>query len=462
MIHLRKKSISEQSGEPVYTREATRTSLPLIDMPDEGILPETAYNIINDQLILDGSSRLNLGTFLTSWVEPEAEKLLVDTYDKNMINKDEYPQTTEFELGCVNMLARLWNAPDHTNTIGTSTLGSSEACMLGGIALKKRWMERRKNEGKPYDKPNIIMSAAVQICWKKFCKYWDIEAREVPLEEGRYVLSPEQAIKLCDENTIGIVGIMGTTFTGEYEPIEELNDALEKLNKETGWDIGIHVDAANGGFIAPFLHKKIVWDFRLPLVRSINVSGHKFGLVPPGVGWILWRDKEYLPEDLIFYVDYLSGEIPTFGINFSRPGSQIVIQYYNMLRFGKNGFTKIHKTSQEIAEYLASQIEELGPFEIVSRGHEIPMVTYKIKEKANVDFNLYDLVDRLHMNGWLMPAYPLPKNCQDTTIARVVVRNGFSKQMADNLLSDIKEALEHFTAHGKPVSSKPMKLFKHT
>ena len=316
----------EQVLTPTYGQRLLRKSLPRYELPEGEMSPQTAYNVVHDELILDGNARLNLATFVTTWMEPEARLLMAETFDKNMIDKDEYPQTAELELRCVNMLSRLWNSPAHEEAVGCSTIGSSEAAMLGGMALKWKWRERMKAANKPTDKPNLVMGINVQVCWEKFCRYWDVEPRCVPMEGDRYHLTAQEAVKLCDENTIGVIAVMGSTFDGSYEPVQAINAALDALQQQTGWDIPIHVDGASGGFIAPFLQPDLAWDFRVPRVKSINTSGHKYGLVYPGVGWIIWREKENLPDELIFSVNYLGGQMPTFALNFSRPGNQVVAQ----------------------------------------------------------------------------------------------------------------------------------------
>jgi glutamate decarboxylase len=447
---------------PTYSRLGLSLKPPRYEFEEKGMLPDTAYNIIHDELILDGNSRVNLATFVSTWMEPEAKVLMTETFDKNMIDKDEYPQTAEIEMRCVNMLANLWHAPESEDAVGTSTIGSSEACMLGGMAMKWKWRERMKKFGKATDKPNMIMGANVQVCWEKFCRYWDIEPREVPVEGDRFMMNAEEMVKRCDQNTIGVVGILGTTFTGEYEPIEEMNNALEELNKKTGWEIGLHIDAASGGLVAPFLQPHLKWDFRLKWVKSINVSGHKYGLVYPGVGWIVWRSKEDLPEDLIFKVNYLGGDMPTFAINFSRPGNQVIAQYYNFIRLGKEGYTRVQKTSQEVALFLSSEIGKLEPFEIIAKGDDLPVVAWKIKEDAHVSFSLFDFVDRLRMNGWLIPAYTMPKNREDLAIARIVVKHAFSKDLAQELLNDMKQHLEYFAQQDGLKPGKRPKSFHHT
>jgi glutamate decarboxylase len=456
MHHLRDR---DRALAPAYARRELSRTVPKYELPNEEMSPRTAYNIIHDELMLDGNARLNLATFVTTWMESEARQLMVETFDKNMIDKDEYPQTAELELRCVNMLARLWNSPEADETIGTSTIGSSEACMLGGLALKWKWRERMKAKGKPTDRPNMVMGINVQVCWEKFCRYWDVEPRHVPMEGNRYILSAEEAVKLCDENTIGVVAVMGSTFTGQYEPVKEINDALDKLDAQTGWDVPIHVDGASGGFIAPFLQPDLEWDFRLKWVKSINTSGHKYGLVYPGVGWVVWRDRAELPDDLIFNVNYLGGEMPTFALNFSRPGNQVVAQYYNFLRLGKDGYRRIQRASQEVALYLSGQIARLGPFELLSDGGDIPVLAWKLKGESN--FSLFDFAERMRDRGWLIPAYNLPENCQDVVVARIVVREGFSHDMAEMLLGDMRRQLEYFASQPKHAPRRTGSHFHH-
>jgi len=428
-------------------------------MPEREMLPNTAYNLVHDELMLDGNSRLNLATFVTTWMEPEARQLMSETFDKNMIDKDEYPQTAELEMRCVNMLSRLYHAPKDGQACGCSTIGSSEAVMLGGMALKWKWRERMKARGKPTDKPNLVMGVDVQVCWEKFCRYWDVEPRIIPMEGDRYMINAEEVLKRIDENTIGVATILGTTFTGQYEPVEEINSALDKLNKKTGWEVSIHVDGASGGFIAPFIQPDMKCDFRLKWVKSINASGHKYGLVYPGVGWIIWRDWEELPKDLIFYVNYLGGEMPTFAINFSRPGNQIVAQYYNFLRLGKEGYTRIMQSLHDIALYLSGEIAKLGPFELLTDGSDIPVFAFKLKKETN--FTVFDISEMVRDRGWLIPAYTMPENRQDLAVLRIVVKEGFSKDMADLLLADLKRILKHFADQPGHKPTKPDKKDKY-
>ena len=331
--------------------------------------------------MLDGNARLNVATFVTTWMEPQAEKLMAECFDKNMIDKDEYPQTAEIEMRCVNILSRLWHAPDADEATGCSTTGSSEAAMLGGLALKRRWQHRRKAAGEPADRPNIVMGINVQVCWEKFANYWDVEMRLVPMEGDRFHLSAAEAVELCDENTIGVVAILGSTFDGSYEPVEEICDALDAFQSETGIDVPVHVDGASGAFVAPFLDPDLVWDFRLPRVASINASGHKYGLVHPGVGWVVWRDAASLPEDLIFWVNYLGDNMPTFALNFSRPGAQVVAQYYNFLRLGFDGYRIVQGYAREVATRLSARIAELGPFELITKGDELPVFAFRLRDE---------------------------------------------------------------------------------
>ncbi len=441
-VNTKSLSKKEKALIPMYARQALDSPVAKYEIPQQEMLPQTAKDIIHDELMLDGNSRLNLATFVTTWMEPEAKELIMETLDKNMIDKDEYPQTAEIEKRCVNMLARLWNSPEKDEAMGCSTIGSSEACMLGGMALKWQWKKKRKALKKPTDKPNLVMGMNVQVCWEKFCTYWEIEPRFVYCEKDRFVIDPAEAAKLCDENTIGVVAIMGSTFDGSYEPVEKISKALDKLEKTKGLDIPIHVDAASGGFIAPFIQPEIRWDFRIPRVKSINASGHKYGLVYPGVGWIIWRDEKELVEDLKFYVDYLGGKMATFAINFSRPGAMICAQYYNFIRLGMDGYRRIQQACQDVALYLSKSIAEMGPFKLISKGNHIPVFAWTLKKKRN--FSLYDMADRLRENGWLVPAYPMPKNREDLVVQRIVVKNGFSYYMADMLLNDIRKHLKYF------------------
>ncbi|MER5536936.1 glutamate decarboxylase [Streptomyces mirabilis] len=404
-------------------------------LPDGPLPPNTAYQVVHDDLMLDGNARLNLATFVTTWMEPQAGVLMGECQDKNMIDKDEYPRTAELERRCVAMLADLWNAPDPASTVGCSTTGSSEACMLAGMALKRRWMQRNADRY-PGARPNLVMGVNVQVCWEKFCNFWEVEARQVPMEGDRFHLDPQAAAELCDENTIGVVGILGSTFDGSYEPIAELCAALDQLQERTGLDIPVHVDGASGAMIAPFLDPDLVWDFRLPRVSSINTSGHKYGLVYPGVGWALWRTAAELPEELVFRVNYLGGNMPTFALNFSRPGAQVVAQYYTFLRLGREGFRAVQQTTRDLARGLAERIEALEDFRLLTRGEELPVFAFTTAPHVTA-YDVFDVSRRMRESGWLVPAYTFPANREDLSVLRVVCRNGFSVDLADLFIEDL-------------------------
>jgi len=462
----RKKNVSdhrlEEDGD--FTSTTAALCLPRYRMPEHEQDPRVIYQLIHDELMLDGNSRQNLATFCQTWVEPEVRKLMDECIDKNMIDKDEYPQTAEIEARCVHLIADLWNSPGATSTIGCSTTGSSEAAMLGGLALKWRWREKMRAAGKAADRPNLV-TGPVQICWHKFCRYFDVEIREVPMEPGKYGMNPDSAVALVDENTIGVVPTLGQTFTLQYEPVAQIAMALNQLQDRTGLDIPIHVDGASGAFLAPFLTPNLVWDFRLPRVKSINASGHKFGLSPLGVGWVIWREATDLPKDLIFDVNFLGGNMPTFALNFSRPGGQVVCQYYNMLRLGRDGFRKIQRASAEVGEYLADEIAKYDIFDIIYDGRGgIPGCTWTFKPGVSVNYTLYDLADRLRTRGWLVPAYALPANCENVVVQRILCRNGFTYDLATLFLEDLRVAIDHFAAH--PVSTPLTELeagsFNHT
>jgi glutamate decarboxylase len=447
-----KSKIKDRISDDVYASSDLSVVMPKYTFPKKEHDPRHAYQVVHDELMLDGNARQNLATFCQTWVDDYVHKLMDECIDKNMIDKDEYPQTAEIESRCVHMLADLWNSPDAANTLGTSTTGSSDAAMLGGMAMKWRWREKMKAAGKPTDKPNMI-TGPVQVCWHKFARYWDVELREIPMEGDRLIMTPEEVIKRCDENTIGVVPTLGVTFTCQYEPVKAVSDALDQLQKDKGLDIPIHVDGASGGFLAPFVEPELEWDFRLPRVKSINSSGHKFGLAPLGAGWCVFRDKKDLPDDLIFWVNYLGGNMPTFALSFSRPGGQIVAQYYNFLRLGREGYRKIHQACYETAQYLADEIDKLGPFKIIYNGRGgIPAMSWSLKEGIDPGFNLFDLSDRIRMRGWQIAAYSMPANRQDLVIMRILVRHGFSRDLADLLVDDLKRCMAYFEKN--PVSHK--------
>lgn len=445
-----KDAIREYINDDVYASTDVAVAMPKYKFPENEHNPRNVYQVVHDELMLDGNARQNLATFCQTWVDPEVHKLMDECVDKNMIDKDEYPQTAELEARCVHMIADLWNSPDAANTMGCSTTGSSEAAMLGGLAMKWRWRKKMQAAGKPTDKPNMV-TGPVQICWHKFARYFDVELREIPLEGNQLTLTPEQVIARCDENTIGVVPTLGITFTCQYEPVKAVSEALDQLQQEKGWDIPIHVDGASGGFLAPFCYPELEWDFRLPRVKSINTSGHKFGLAPLGCGWVVWRDAADLPEELIFNVNYLGGNMPTFALNFSRPGGQIICQYYNFLRLGKEGYRKIQNACYETAQYLAEEISKLGPFEIIYNGdphYGIPALCWSIKAGYDTHgYTLYDLADRLRSRGWQVPAYSMPKNREDLVIQRILVRHGVSRDLASLLIDDMKRCLDYFKQH---------------
>jgi glutamate decarboxylase len=426
------------------------SAIPRHELPAGEMPPDVAYQVIHDELMLDGNARLNVATFVSTWMEPQAERLIAECLDKNMIDKDEYPQTAEIESRCVGILANLWHAPEAAQATGCSTTGSSEAAMLGGLALKRRWQKRRAAEGKPADRPNLVMGINVQVCWEKFANYWDVEMRLVPMEGERFHLSAEEAVQRCDENTIGVVAILGSTFEGSYEPVKEICDALDALQRETGLDVPVHVDGASGAFVAPFLDPELEWDFRLPRVASINASGHKYGLVYPGVGWVVWRDAEALPEDLIFWVNYLGDNMPTFALNFSRPGAQVVAQYYNFVRLGFDGYRRVQGYAREVATGLSARIAELGPFRLLTRGDELPVFAFAMQPDIG-NVTVFDVSNALRERGWQVPAYTFPENRTDLAALRVVVRRGFTHDLADMLVHDLERQLPRLTRQPAPV-----------
>ena len=388
--------------------------------------------------MLDGRETLNLASFVTTWMEPEAEKLIHDSLRKNHIDHEEYPAASLVEEACVHMLASLFNAPDPKEAVGVGTIGSSEAIMLGLLAHKRTWRNRREAAGEATDRPNVVYGAETHVVWDKFANYFDVEMRKIPMKADRFVMSAADVEPLLDENTIAVGAVLGTTHIGEADPIEEVNDLLVRVKNEKGWDIPLHVDGASGAFIAPFAEPDLRWDFRLEQVASINASGHKYGLVYPGVGWLIFRDKSDLPEDLVFSVNYLGGAQPTYTFNFSRGSAMIQAQMYNFLRLGRTGYESIVANMLDNARHLNERLEASGKFEILNPGLAEPVVTFKIK--GDPGFDVYHLSARLREAGWIVPAYSLPPDADAVNLLRIVVRLDLSRVMIDILLRDLAKA----------------------
>jgi glutamate decarboxylase len=424
---------------PRFTR-AGMLEVPRDHIPDEPMLPQTAYQIVLDEVMLDGNARFNLATFVTTWMDEEADKLYAATVDKNMVDKDEYPQTADIEARCVRMLGDLWHAPHALESVGTSTTGSSEGCMLAGLALKRRWQMARRAADLPADRPNIVMGGNVQVVWEKFANYWEVEPRYVPLEGDVFHLTADRLLDHVDDRTIGVVAVLGSTMDGTYEPVQDICAALDGYEARSGVSVPVHVDAASGGFIAPFIQPELVWDFQLDRVVSIQASGHKYGLVYPGVGWVLWRGAEFLPQDLVFHVNYLGGDMPTFALNFSRPGAQVVLQYFQFLRLGREGFRLVQQNCQDVAVHIARTLAAMPEFVVIADGTDLPVVTFALSPDVT-KYDVYDLSRKLREHGWLVPAYTMPPKRDDLAVLRVVVRNGFSHDMAELFLRDLRTAI---------------------
>jgi glutamate decarboxylase len=439
--------------DSLFASSQLRRELPKTIFPKAATMPDIAYQAVYDELLLDGNARQNLATFCQTWAEPQVRQLMEVAMDKNLIDEDEYPQSAEIEHRCVNMMGDLWNVPREGGAVGTSAIGSSEACMLAGMAAKRRWQAKRRAAGQPTDRPNMVCGP-VQVVWHKFARYWDVEIREIPMAPGRLHMDPEQMLARVDENTIVVVPTFGVTYTGLYEPVADLSRALDDLEERTGLDIGLHVDGASGAFLAPFCAPEVEFDFRVPRVKSISTSGHKFGLAPLGVGWVVWRHRRELPEELIFHVNYLGGDMPDFHINFSRPAGQIIAQYYNFIRLGREGYAHVHSCCYESAAHLAREVPKLGPFEVLCDGDPttaIPAVTWRIQQGVDPGFSLFDLADRLRNRGWQVPAYTLTGGLSDVPVQRILVRQGVDADLVGLLLDDFKAAITHLRKHPKTV-----------
>lgn len=412
---------------------------------------------MKDETFAQTQPRLNLATFVTTYMDEYATRLMNEAININYIDETEYPRIAVMNGKCINIIANLWNTPE-TNKwkTGALAIGSSEACMLGGIAAWLRWRERRQKEGKPFDKPNFVISTGYQVVWEKFAQLWQIEMRTVPLSLEKTTLDPVEALKLCDENTICIVPIQGVTWTGLNDDVEALDKALDAYNAKTGYNIPIHVDAASGGFILPFLFPEVKWDFRLKWVLSISTSGHKFGLVYPGLGWVVWKDKQYLPDVMSFSVNYLGAEISQVGLNFSRPAAQILGQYYQFIRLGFEGYKNIQYNSLSVAKYLHSQVSSMPEFQAYSPDVPNPIFVWLMKPEVQktAKWTLFDLQDKLAQKGWMVPAYTLPANIENIVVMRVLCKQGFSRDMADQLLNDIRFAVNELNALEYPTTTR--------
>lgn len=445
---------SEKGHASTYSSRFFEEEIPKYELPQKSMPANAAYQLIHDELNMDANPSLNLASFVTTWMEPEAERLITENLHKNFIDHNEYPQTEVIHNRCVNMLARLFNAPEECTSIGAATVGSSEAIMLGLLAHKWKWKKRAKKGAEP----NIIFGAEVHVCWEKFARYFDVEMRVIPLEKGRYVITPDEVEKRIDENTIAVGAILGTTYSGQADPIEEINDLLLKIKKEKGWDIPLHIDAASGGFVVPFTKPDFAWDFRLEQVKSINVSGHKYGLVYPGIGWIIYRDESDFPEDLVFKVNYLGGWMPTYTLNFSCNSVFVLGQYYNFLRLGREGYTHIMTNCIANAQYLSKKLEKSGKFEMINNAQMLPIVAVKLKDSIT-NYTVFDLSNKIRERGWVIAAYTMPENAQEIALLRVVVRENFSRDMADILYEDIENAC--LTLESKEKTKKTQVKEKH-
>lgn len=444
-------------ADEIFGSEEMREPAPAEFIPRHKTPADIAYQIVKDETFPQTQPRLNLATFVTTYMDEYGTKLMNEAVGINYIDETEYPRVAVMCGRCINMVANMWHTPEKGDwKTGAVGIGSSEACMLGGVAAWLRWRERRKAEGKPYDKPNLVMSSAYQVVWEKFCQLWQIEMRTVPITHRHPTLNVEQALKMCDENTICVVPIAGVTWTGMNDDIEALDFALDGFNARTGYDIPIHVDAASGGFILPFLYPEKKWDFRLKWVLSISTSGHKYGLVYPGLGWVIWKDKSYLPKDMSFSVNYLGANITQVGLNFSRPAAQILAQYYNFIHLGFEGYKEIHSNSMKIARYCHDQIGQMSYFKNYSEYLENPLFIWSLdpEYEKGAKWTLYDLQDKLMQHGWMVPAYSMPKDIEDMVVMRIVVRQGMSRDMADMLIGDIRNAVAELEKLEYPTPSR--------
>ncbi|HEX4467098.1 MAG TPA: glutamate decarboxylase [Solirubrobacteraceae bacterium] len=436
---------SDETLSPTYAGRSFSHDIPKYRLPAEGVSADAAYQLVHDELNLDGNPALNLASFVTSWMEPQADRLAAETLAKNLIDQDEYPQSEVIHRRVVSMIGRLFHAPAHQQPTGTATIGSSEAIMLAMLAHKRTWQLRREAAGLPTDRPNMVMGADVHTCWEKFTRYFEVEARVVPMQPNRFTIGADEVEPLLDERTIGVAGLLGTTFTGQTDDLASLDALLRRVATDRGWQIPLHIDAASGGFIVPFARPEEAWDFRLESVRSINVSNHKFGLVYPGMGTVVFRSAEDLPEDLVFHINYLGGDMPNYSLNFSRPSSSVILQYFAFLRLGRSGYEQIVATMLANAAALASRLSTIDELEIVSDGSLFPIVAVRAGDPQALD--LQELSQRLRERGWIVPAYTLPPDAEDITVLRMVVKENFSHDMVELLAHDIRAGIRDGHVH---------------
>jgi glutamate decarboxylase len=435
---------SDDLVSPTYAARWFSHDIPKYRLPAEGMSAEAAYQLVHDELNLDGNPTLNLASFVTSWMEPQADQLAVETLPKNMIDQDEYPQTEVIHRRVVSMIGRLFHAPAGAQSTGTATIGSSEAIMLAMLAHKRSWQRRREAEGKPTDNPNMVVGADVHTCWEKFARYFEVQPRVVAMQEDRYTIAGVDVEPLLDERTIGVAGVLGTTFTGQMDDLASIDALLRRVESEKGWRIPLHVDAATGGFLTAFCEPQLEWDFRLERVRSINVSNHKFGLVYPGMGTVVFREAQDLPEELVFHINYLGGDMPNYSLNFSRPSNSVILQYFNFLRLGREGYRAIVSSVLTNARALAGKLGDIDGLTLLNDASQFPIVVARAEDPEKLDLTL--LSRRLRERGWIVPAYTLPANAEHITVLRLVVKENFSRDMADILAHDVRAAihtLEH-------------------
>jgi glutamate decarboxylase len=442
---------SEETVSPTYAARSFSHEIPKYRLPAQGMSADAAYQLVHDELNLDGNPALNLASFVTSWMEPQADRLAAETLAKNLIDEDEYPQTEVIHRRVVSMIGRLFHAPAGAQSTGTATIGSSEAIMLAMLAHKRSWQLRREAEGKPADRPNMVMGADVHTCWEKFTRYFEVEQRLIPLAEDRFTIGAEQVAPLLDERTIAVAGVLGTTFTGQMDDLASIDELLGRIESEQGWRIPLHVDAASGGFLTPFSEPDLEWDFRLPRVRSINVSNHKFGLVYPGMGTVVFREASDLPEDLVFHINYLGGDMPNYSLNFSRPSNSVLLQYFAFLRLGRKGYEQIVTGVLANATALAERLGAIDGLTLFNDPKRFPIVVVRAEDPERIDLTLVSRL--LRERGWIVPAYTLPPDAEQINVLRMVVKENFSRDMVELLAHDVHGAL-HVAEHGPSARSR--------
>eukprot|EP00511_Aplanochytrium_stocchinoi_P009187 CAMPEP_0204863496 /NCGR_PEP_ID=MMETSP1348-20121228/3354_1 /ASSEMBLY_ACC=CAM_ASM_000700 /TAXON_ID=215587 /ORGANISM="Aplanochytrium stocchinoi, Strain GSBS06" /LENGTH=570 /DNA_ID=CAMNT_0052013835 /DNA_START=95 /DNA_END=1807 /DNA_ORIENTATION=+ len=490
---LKNKYTGLKNQLPYYASRVCDESLQDDRLVEVGFPARYCLREVEDMHSLDFSQNLNTSSYVNVVAEPEEEEVALMGLKVNLADQTVYPASFRMHNKCVNIVANLWNCPkpkDFDNNGGTyagaGTVGSTEACLLSGLALKFRW---RKWYARKYNKseeevlsirPNLVISTLYQAAWEKLFKYFDIIPKFVRPSYKEMKIDPEKVGALIDEHTMGVVCIMGNHYSGHYDRVDLVDAIVEKVNKEKGLEVGIHVDAASGGFVAPFQEYLPPWDFRLKNVMSISASGHKFGEAVCGTGWLVWRQKERLAEHVAISVSYLGGHADSYTLNFSRPAAGLYSQMYKFFRLGREGYTQITENMMAVAKYIRDEIKGMKGedgvtplFEILDDGDKgcLPVVAAMLNPDLHLPFDDVDLQYALVQGHWYVSGYamafehPTQKTqlalfhdqVSSKTMFRIVVKSNLTIRLAEHLVETFHGAIKYLFEHGEGYSHFPHK-----